>query len=261
MQLVVEFVGDKEVVLPLEHNHLLQAAIYYQIEQPALRNFLHEQGFILGKRRFKLFVFSRLMGKFKIDGEKQEIIFTLPCRLVICSPLPVVMEEMAKGLLRQGQICLGRNRLMVESVQVRSTTVTQGCITVRMLSPLTVYSTFDGAGKSFTYYYSPFEPRFSELVRENLAKKYQIVFGCPARITNFGLTPIDVRERDFKVVRYKGTIVKGWMGKYRLTGDPKFLEIALSAGLGSKNSQGFGCCELVEEKESKSTDSYRAMGW
>ncbi|MGQ9622930.1 MAG: CRISPR-associated endoribonuclease Cas6 [Candidatus Caldatribacteriaceae bacterium] len=247
MQLVVEFVGDKEVVLPLEHNHLLQAAIYYQIEQPALRDFLHEQGFALGKRRFKLFVFSRLMGKFRIDRERQEIIFVPPCRLVVCSPLSMLMEEMAKGLLRQGQVYLGKNRLTVGSIQVRSTTVTQDCITVRMLSPLTVYSTFNSTNKSFTYYYSPFEPRFFELVRENLAKKHQIVLGHPAQLTNFSFAPIDVRERDFKVVRCKGTIIKGWMGKYRLTGNPKFLEIALSAGLGSKNSQGFGCCELVEE--------------
>lgn len=43
MQMLIEFVGDKEIILPLEHNYLLQAAIYHQIEQPAFRNFLHEQ--------------------------------------------------------------------------------------------------------------------------------------------------------------------------------------------------------------------------
>jgi CRISPR-associated endoribonuclease Cas6 len=78
--------------------------------------------------------------------------------------------------------------------------------------------------------------------------------------TGFTFTPVEVQERDFKVVRYKGTIIKGWMGKYRLTGEPRFLEIALSAGLGSKNSQGFGCCELVEEKQEEGADFYRAVG-
>jgi len=58
-----------------------------------------------------------------------------------------------------------------------------------------------------------------------------------------------VREQDLKVIRYKGTIIKGWMGKYRLTGKPELLTVALDAGLGAKNSQGFGCCEVVEERQ------------
>ncbi|ACX52106.1 CRISPR-associated protein Cas6 [Ammonifex degensii KC4] len=249
MQMIIEFIGDKEVVLPLEHNYLLQAAIYHQIEQPAFRNFLHEQGFALGHRRFKLFVFSRLMGKFRMDEEKREIVFTPPCRLVICSPLSLFLENLVRSLLRQGRFYLGKNRLTVGSIKTRDTVVRQSPITVRMLSPLTVYSTFNDNGKPFTYYYSPFEPRFPELIKENLAKKYQLIFGRPADPTDFSFTPVEVRERDFKVVRYKGTIIKGWMGKYRLTGDPQLLEVALSAGLGAKNSQGFGCCELVEEED------------
>ena len=249
MQLLITLTGSREIVLPFEHNHLLQAVIYHQIEQPALRSLLHDQGFAFGKRRFKLFAFSRLMGKFRVLGEKGEIAFTPPCRLVVCSPLLVVVEEMAKGFLRQGQVRLGKNRLTVGSVEVRDTEVTENRITVRMLSPLTVYSTLENAGKPFTYYYSPFEPRFAELVRENLAKKYQLVFGQSADLAGFSITPVGVREQDLKVIRYKGTVIKGWMGKYRLTGKPELLTVALDAGLGAKNSQGFGCCEVVEERQ------------
>ncbi len=244
MQLLVEFLGEKAVVLSVEHSHLLQAVVYHEIDQPAFRSFLHEQSFVLGRRHFKLFTFSRLMGKFSMDREKQRILFTLTCRLVIASPLPLLMEEMAKGFLRRGQVRLGENTLAVGSVQVRSTEVTGSSLTVRMLSPLTVYSTLNEQRKPFTYY-SPFEPRFANLVRENLAKKYQLVFGQEPELDGFSFTPLGVREGDLKVIRYKGTIVKGWMGKYRLSGDPRLLELALIAGLGSKNSQGFGCCEPV----------------
>jgi len=227
----------------------LQAMIYHQIEQPALRAFLHEQGFLFGQRHFKLFVFSRLLGRFRIDREGQRILFVPPCRLVIASPLPMLIEEMAKGLLRQGRVFLGRNRLLVGCIRVRDTEVTTNTITVRMLSPVTVYSTIEEGEKSFTYYYSPFEPRFLELLKENLIKKHQLVFGHSPEPNGFTITPLAVTEKDLKIVRYKGTIIKGWMGKYRLTGNPRLLAIALSAGLGSKNSQGFGCCEVVEEGE------------
>lgn len=96
---------------------------------------------------------------------------------------------------------------------------------------------------------SSFEPCFPGLIKENLVKKDQLFFGQPADPTGFSFTPVEVRKRDFKVVRNKGTIIKGWMGKYWPTGDPQLLEVALSAGLGAKNSQGFGCCELVEEED------------
>ncbi len=43
-------------------------------------------------------------------------------------------------------------------------------------------------------------------------------------------------------------MIKGWNGKFRLTGDKKMLELALSAGLGAKNSQGFGLIVLEEVK-------------
>jgi len=52
-------------------------------------------------------------------------------------------------------------------------------------------------------------------------------------------------------VKYKGTVIKGWMGIYRLKGAVSLLKMALDAGLGAKNSQGFGCVEIWcgEEKE------------
>ena len=53
------------------------------------------------------------------------------------------------------------------------------------------------------------------------------------------------QEKDFKITRYKDTIIKGWLGEYYLNGDPELLRVALDAGLGAKNSQGYGCCELV----------------
>jgi CRISPR-associated endoribonuclease Cas6 len=58
---------------------------------------------------------------------------------------------------------------------------------------------------------------------------------------------VRVEDRDQKVTYYKKTVIKGWMGDYELSGDPALLQIALDAGLGAKNSQGYGCCELLGE--------------
>jgi CRISPR-associated endoribonuclease Cas6 len=159
----------------------------------------------------------------------------------------VVLQEIANGLLREGRVRLGEVFLEVREVKVRDTVVRTREITVRMLSPVVAYSTVPVGTGSYTYYYSPFEPRFRELILANLAKKYLLVFGRPADETGFEIAPERVGPADLKIVNYKDTVIKGWMGTYRLTGDPQLLEIALSAGLGAKNSQGFGCCEIRGE--------------
>ncbi|MGB9661963.1 MAG: CRISPR-associated endoribonuclease Cas6 [Moorellaceae bacterium] len=246
MRLTVFLNADGDFGLPVEYNYLLQAALYQQIEQPALRNFLHEQGFELGRRKFKLFTFSRLQGRLRVDKAGSKMIFSPPVRFTVCSPLSYLVQEMGNGFLKQGRIRLGEALLEVEKVEVAETVVREREIGVQMLSPLVVYSTLESSGARYTYYYSPFEPRFGELVLANLAKKYLLIFGRPADTRDFSIVPVEVGEKDFKIVKYKGTVIKGWMGTYRLQGDPQLLEVGLSAGLGSKNSQGFGCCEHTQ---------------
>lgn len=247
VRLTVTLGGETEVALPVHYNHHVQAMIYRQIRQPALRDFLHQHGFALGGRRFKLFTFSRLLGRPRLHRAFQQLIFRPPIHLVICSPVPVVLQEIANGLLREGRVRVAEASLEVREVKVRDNVVRNREVVVRMLSPLVTYSTVPVGGGSYTYYYSPFEPRFRELVLANLAKKYLLVFGRPADETGFEITPKRVGPADLKIVNYKDTVIKGWMGTYRLTGDPQLLEMALSAGLGAKNSQGFGCCELRGE--------------
>ncbi|TDA65882.1 MAG: CRISPR-associated endoribonuclease Cas6 [Clostridia bacterium] len=247
MRLILTLTASGEIGLPIQHNHLLQAAVYDLIEQPGLREFLHQHGFVLGKRRFRLFAFSRLLGRVRVDTAGQQMFFTSPVNLVICSPLTALLQELGNSLLRRGEIRLGNNHLEVEQVGVDDYQVRGRSLTVRMLSPLVTYSTLENNGSRYTYYYSPFEPRFSTLISANLAKKYTIIHGRPAPEEDVRIMPVAVGKRDMKVVQYKGTVIKGWMGTYRLQGDPELLQVALDAGLGSKNSQGFGCCEVVEQ--------------
>ncbi|KUK58056.1 MAG: CRISPR-associated protein, Cas6 family, partial [Synergistales bacterium 53_16] len=39
--------------------------------------------------------------------------------------------------------------------------------------------------------------------------------------------------------------IKGWWGIFRLKGPVELLRIGLDAGLGAKNSAGWGCVELM----------------
>lgn len=247
MQLIITFDGPEQVAIPVEYGYLLQGLIYKHIDNSTLRGYLHEQGFALGKRHFKLFTFSRLIGEtISYDRLSRKLILKPPLKIVICSPMTIILQEIGTGLLRQGQVRLGDVFLEVVEMATLTPKVRENAIRVKMLSPMVVYSTFvEGGEKRYTYYYSPFEDRFNELIMFNLAKKYLLIYGKTASTEGFIIRPVKVGDKDHKITYYKGTWIKGWMGEYEISGDPKLLQVALDAGLGSKNSQGYGCCHLI----------------
>ncbi|NMB34809.1 MAG: CRISPR-associated endoribonuclease Cas6 [Firmicutes bacterium] len=246
MQLTIIFQSNGPVCMPVQYNHLVQGMIYQGLENPLLRKFLHEQGFQFEKRRFKLFTFSRLTGqKTLYNRKKRQLVLTPPLHLIICSPIPFILQELGTSFLRRGQARLGRSQLEVSQINIDDPHVNGEEAILHMLSPLTVYSTLPTTeGRNFTHYYSPFEPRFGELVHANLIKKYKLIHGSSPPGKHFSIEPLTVTERDEKVTFYKNFVIKGWMGDYELQGDPGLLQVALNAGLGAKNSQGYGCCTL-----------------
>jgi CRISPR-associated endoribonuclease Cas6 len=239
--LVFNAVGD--VILPIHYNHLVQAMIYKNISKD-LADFLHDRGFLLGKRRFKLFTFSRLNGRFTIDGTKGRITYHGDLSLQISSPIERFVADITNSIMKRGSIILGGNKLTVKEMAFPASFEARGeKVTIRMLSPLTVYSTLmTPDGRKKTYYYSPYEKEFSELVSINAKKKHFLLTG---RVLKSGIkiSPLKVKE---VVVIYKGNVVKGWMGTFALKGPLSLIKTVYEAGLGAKNPQGFGMFEVVE---------------
>jgi len=92
-------------------------------------------------------------------------------------------------------------------------------------------------------YYSHFEKEFSQLIRENLRKKQKILFGRETD-DEIQITVDDKKRVKETVTMYKDTVVKGWMGIYRLSGLPELIRIGYETGIDSKNPQGFGMFEI-----------------
>lgn len=234
--------AEEGLALPIHYNHLLQGAIY-GILPPELASFFHEQGFETGGRRFKLFTFSRLMGERKIDQESKKITFRGEVRLVVASPLEKFCTALAWGFLNRGFLRLGDAEVEVVKMAVQHYRVTGEEITVRTLSPVVAYSTFYRPdGRKYTCYFQPAEPEFDSLITANLRKKYQALYGCEPPPGEVMVKKVG--KGNWHVLNYKGTIVKGYSGPLRLAGPPELLQIAIDAGLGSKNAQGFGCLEI-----------------
>ncbi len=245
----IKFVFDSEkgkILLPINYNRYLQSFIYKNIS-PKLAGFLHNKGFRYEKRSFKLFTFSRIFGKYRILKEKKKLEFYTPVSFYLSTVYPVIAEEFTEKMVKTDDIKIGRNRLILNSVEVFMKRINKNKLTVKMLSPITVYSTLkksDGSKK--TYYYSPFEKEFSELVGKNILKKYISYYKKQPVNKEFIINPIKVSEkRNLVITFYKETVIKGWTGIYEIGSSPELLEFSYCVGIGSKNSQGFGMWEEV----------------
>ena len=244
MRIEINLSAETPLILPKSHNHLLQGFIYSLLD-PLLRKRLHKEGYPYEKRRFKLFTFSRLLGKVKMFKEYFQ--FNPPLKLIISSPKDEILQSLAEGLLKSPEVILGKNTVYIDSINVAARSSFNHEVTIKMLSPVTIRSTLYGAdGSKKSYYYSPFEKEFCRLIKENLRKKYKIVFNKNlGHDFEFSIKPQKVPPSCEKIIIYKGTVIKAWMGIYEIKGNPEVIALSYDTGLGAKNSQGFGCWEKL----------------
>lgn len=237
------------VVLPIHYNSVIQGLIYSLVrdEMPQL----HDDGFVVEGRTFRFFTFSRVFGK--IDYVKDSTIaFRSPANLRVGSPFDQFLVNLARNLLNSESLLLGNTRVYIKSISVPPLPdFSSGRVKVKALSPITAYSTlYSPEGKKKTYYYHPSEKEFAELIAANLQKKAAFFYMNPEKFP-LSFKPLKVNNRDMKLIYYKDFVVKGWLGLYQLEGDPKLLQLAYSTGLGSKNSQGFGMIDVIQDRKNR----------
>ncbi len=236
-------VDSDRIVLPIQYNHIIQAMIY-SILDDELAHFLHEKGFQTEKRTFKMFTFSRLKGRYILNKNDGLIIFDGPIKLTISSHYEEFTDSIGNGFLRRQRVRLGNNNLEVKELAVEKEIVNSEEIKVYTLSPIVVYSTlFREDGRKFTYYFNPKENDFSQIISNNLKNKYRAFYSKEPPKEEVEIKPIG--HTKLSVVNYKGFIIKGYSGKFLLKGNPLLLQLGVNTGLGSKNSQGFGCVKLL----------------
>jgi CRISPR-associated endoribonuclease Cas6 len=240
MRVILRLSGDGDLIpIPQEYNHLVQAAIYNNIS-PSLSRFLHEKGFAYGKRMFKMFTFSRLLGKCRKEGDY--LLFEKDVALCLSSPIERFIEDIANTIIRSGAFRIGPSKLSVVKLEFPDEPKFRNNMKIRTLSPITVYSTvFMQNGRKRTYYYSPYEDEFSILATENLRKKAYVLNKKKIK-SDVDVIPLKVMER---VVMYKDTIVRGWSGIFSIKGPISLMRIAYETGLGAKNPEGFGMFEVI----------------
>ena len=246
MRIKIEVIGDKNIILPKGYNAYLQAVVYNHLNEKEAK-WLHEHGFMHGKRKFKFFVISEVLEKGRYDRAKKVFIYPQSISFIVSSPIDWILEQIAQNIIKSQFVMFGSNRLSVNSISVEKIPpITSDSIKIKTLSPIEVHRTYElENGKQHTDYYTPFDESFQELINTNIQNKWKEFYkeDCPYTLK---LMPLFSSNKNERIRFFKGNVIKGWDGFFILNGNPEILRFALSGGIGTKNSMGFGMVEVVE---------------
>lgn len=241
MRLIIRHKIEDSLKLPLNYHHILQAIIYNSMKHfTNYSDFLHDEGFGVGKRNYKMFTFGLLNGRYTIRGK--DIIFFDEVSFEVRSPDVFLIRLLAQNIMDNG-ICYLSQRFEKVDVYIADTTIEIEEMLIQMNSPICVYSTDEGSRK--TYYYNPDEDYFSEMVQKNFFRKYTAYYGIEPQ-SNIYIEPVKVTPKDKYVTKYNGIYIGAWKGIYNLSGQRKYLDFLFNTGIGSKNSQGFGMFNILD---------------
>ncbi len=246
MRLILHLAGTK-YPLPLHYHEFVQAAIYHAMG-PRWADHVHNRGFPINGRPFRLFTFSRLMGRYVLSRHHQTITFPEGCMIVISSPVDDLIAAIAQQFLQHSTMQIGDVSLditRIEGQTVDAVNPAAPLYALETLSPITVHSlTETSEGQRFTQYYPPHDPRFAELLRNNLLRKHRAFTHWTGKLEHLNdsaaleVFPLKVRKH---VLRYRQIVIEGYSGTFALSGHPSLIQIGVEAGFGSNNAQGFGC--------------------
>jgi len=271
MRLEIRLQPLKPLDLPFHYNAHLRGFIYDYFE-PAIAAKLHEHGYSIRGRNYKLFTFSRISGKNSVynSEEKKQKRIRFEGRINIqfssIDAEDIAQEKDAQKSKADALLGFARRLLdsrepviindidcEVVSVNIMRTPVidSSGPIRINMLSPITVHRTYSFTdGQKATHFYHPFEELWATKLKNNLLNKAEAIGWQRDKLDidpDF-IKPYNVTKNRQTTIIDMGFIIKAWYGEYELNLPESLFWLAYKVGLGARNSAGFGMFDIVSSK-------------
>lgn len=240
MKYCLTFQCGRPVELCLNYNKILQAAIltWLGCNDKLVPN---EDGTIPERAYYQWYTFSQILGKRDFNPVKNKLVFYDRIQLVLGFPDEVAHDIILKNLETCRPLRFGQVYVDFIACDLIEEQYVDECV-VETLSPLAMHVTYEKPdGRNGTYYYSPMEKEFSELLRGNLLFKYESIYGRQPENTEFMVLPVPNEKAQRVDVWLNDFYVRAWHGRFILKGSPELIKLVLHSGLGTKNNLGLGC--------------------
>ncbi|GAB3498181.1 CRISPR-associated endoribonuclease Cas6 [Spirosoma knui] len=248
----------RQTLVPFNYAYRLSAFIYTVLADADKQyaDFLHAKGYEFSStRRFKLFTFSDLiMPGAKADPKAGGIWVNSPyIEWIVSFYVDKAAQHFIMGLF-QDQRCViaspkHRAEFVVERVEAVPVEIKTNTVTLRTLSPVVIAEKDE---RGMDQYLHPADEQFGPLLISNLVAKWASVPVAAGadEFTDYALTyqllpgRHDPKSRlvTIKENSREETKLRGYYGfQFELTGPQELLELAVLAGVGRYNAEGFGC--------------------
>ncbi|HOM03951.1 MAG TPA: CRISPR-associated endoribonuclease Cas6 [Candidatus Kapabacteria bacterium] len=263
MRISIAFKPERNIfLLPTNYNYELSSMIYYimSLSGPKFSNWLHSRGFSLdGGKRFKFFNFSRLFFHEKeIQGDVIKASGNF--KLIFSTPIDEsVLTNFVSGIMENSEgLYLGNKQVGTKVKIVRVNILPyprfEHNTKYIMLSP-TVASIKNNQDR--VIYLDPSDSRTIEVLRNNIVRKYEAIYRekCPYAIdiafdeeylSKKGDVSEVMRLINVKVGKANSAKIKGFLLPLYIQSDETIHRLIYDAGLGEKNSLGFGMLEVAK---------------
>lgn len=243
---------SKERIIPVNYNYPISSWIYKTLLESnrGFADWLHNKGYELHGKTFKLFCFSQLIGKTKfLKPDRLEI---LDKKVFVC--LSFLIDESASefihSVFQKNDFELGdkisKVKFQVNSITTNEKLTRKNEYRFKTISPICVSRATD-QGKQAEYVH-PYDKDYPNLIFRNLLNK---------RLASKKSLTLEKNEPSFEILSEpqsklitiashseRETRVRGYHFHFLVSGLAELIDTGYYAGFGEKNSLGFG---LVEE--------------
>ncbi len=263
---------SKPQVIPINYNYQFSSAIYLLLKfgSPEFSKFLHDSGYELDHKKFKLFTFAVKLKKYEIldnytfQGAHFKLISPF-VELIISSPLiDSFIKNFVIGTFEKQKLFIIHpsyiTRFIVKSVELVPNPQFTSEMHFHLLNPIVLSTLVPINGRLSPYYLRIGDKGLEENILQNLIRKYKIVYGKEFDIKNlkfeFEFDKEYIKKRK-GVVSKLITIgegsqypikIKGILCDFRIKTKPELIKVGYECGFGTKNSMGFGFVELRNQK-------------
>lgn len=261
MRLYITLFTKEQKPLSFNYHYQLSSAIYLLLKfgSTEFSYFLHNIGYKLNGKQFKLFSFSLKFEKYKISNShilpESPIVF-----LTISSPkIDDFIKNFVIGSFERQMfyISIGNeeHKFLIKNMELLPDPVFKDEMYFSLSSPMVLSTVKEYNGKLSPYYLRPNEiDEINRILSQNLRNKYEVVYNKISKgnvkiewdkeylnrharltkkitINEYGRFPVDII---------------GIQAPFKITGDPELIRIGYECGFGEKNSMGFGMAEVVK---------------
>lgn len=261
---------SKSAVIPINYNYQFSSAIYLLLKfgSPEFSQFLHNQGYKVNNKNFKLFTFALKLWKYEIltnsnySGSHFKLL-SPHIDLIVSSPIvDTFIKNFAIETFEKQKVFIIYPQyvttFIVNEVELIPDPRFTNDMSFRLLNPIVLSTIVYRNGKLSPYYFRINDNGLIDNLKENLLKKYKLLYNKDIAVNDFHL------EFDKEYIKKKNGVVsklitiaegskyeskiKGIMCDFRIKTNPELIKVGYECGFGGKNSMGFGFVE-VKKKE------------